>query len=525
MVRIDTIQGHALRTVGQLNLHLRGLRRQILLIDLLAEEKQLSGSFLSEGGQADFPVYGLRAQIYAVRAGHGQHLHRVKYGLGNAIQGHHAKSAVELLRELVHFIKNIAEAPDGGTIHEAIGFQGVLHIVGGGSAGIIVIDGKGGAGVPLRIIDRQPPGLGFDHLGIMDEYVVAQLPHEGTSQCGTKHIQGLLVFGKRRQSVLESFDDGLNVQVFRGGGIGHAGQGIPRVLMGGYEIKGNVPFLTEIHKFGNPLAGAGGRTAHFQPGIQGFDFSGYTRKGEKDLEKDTFTQFSYACKQLGIEIETTSIPEAKGRVERLNQTLQSRLPIIFRREGITDIDAANEFLAAHIDELFNDKFAMPIDHTKDVFEKQIGGKEIDEAAVNLICSVLCSRVLSGQCIRYNKKMYKLVDEDGIQQNYADHTKVTVINTFDNQLYASVNDGHILKLEEIPEHAEKSRTFDADYEEPKPRKVYIPPMNHPWRYSEFEKHAKKQRHRIEMELQNEDMFLDHLQGSVEAGYLVNGRRIA
>ena len=251
----------------------------------------------------------------------------------------------------------------------------------------------------------------------------------------------------------------------------------------------------------------------------------YTRKGEQDIEKDTFTQFSYACKQLGIEIETTSVPEAKGRVERLNQTLQSRLPIIFRREGITDIDSANEFLTSHIDELFNDKFSMPVNHTKSVFEKQIGGKEIDEATVNLICSTLCSRVLIGQCIRFNKKMYKLIDENGVQQNYADHTKVTVINTFDNQLYASINDARILSLEEVPVHAEKSRTFDADYEAPKSRKVYIPPMNHPWRYSEFEKHAKSQRHRIEIELQKEDMFLDHLQENVSAGYMVMGHQVA
>ena len=251
----------------------------------------------------------------------------------------------------------------------------------------------------------------------------------------------------------------------------------------------------------------------------------YTRKGEQDVEKDTFTQFSYACKQLGIEIETTSVPEAKGRVERLNQTLQSRLPIIFRREGITDIDSANEYLCSHLDELFNDKFSMPVNHTKSVFEKQIGGKEIDEATVNLICSILCSRTLIGQCIRFNKKMYKLIDENGVQQNYADHTKVTVIQTFDNQLYASVNDDRMLKLVELPVHAEKSRTFDADYEVPKPRKVYIPPMNHPWRYTEFEKHAKSQRHRIELELKKEDMFLDHLQDNVSAGYMVMGHRVA
>ena len=251
----------------------------------------------------------------------------------------------------------------------------------------------------------------------------------------------------------------------------------------------------------------------------------YTRKGDQDLEKDTYTQFSYACKQLGIEIETTSVPEAKGRVERLNQTLQSRLPIIFRREGITDIDTANEFLSSHLDELFNDKFSMPVNHTRSVFEKQIGGKEINEEMVNLICSVLCPRTLRGQCIRFHKKNYKLIDENGIQQNYKDGTKVTVIQSLDCQLFASVNDNCILKLEEVPVHAEKSRNFDADYESPKPHKVYIPPMNHPWRYSEIEKHARSQLHRIELELQKEDIFLDCLQDNVKAGYMIMGHRIA
>ena len=37
----------------------------------------------------------------------------------------------------------------------------------------------------------------------------------------------------------------------------------------------------------------------------------YRRKESASLEKDTFTQFSYACNQLGIEIKTTSVPEAK----------------------------------------------------------------------------------------------------------------------------------------------------------------------------------------------------------------------
>lgn len=251
----------------------------------------------------------------------------------------------------------------------------------------------------------------------------------------------------------------------------------------------------------------------------------YTKKEETKVEKDTFTQFSYACSRLGIEIETTSVPEAKGRVERFNQTLQGRLPTIFKREGITDIDAANEYLSAHLDELFNDKFALPIDNSRNVFEKQFGGKELDEAAVNLICSILCPRTLSGQCIRYDTKVYKLLDENGIQQNFCDHTKVTVIKTFDNQLFATVNDKNLYKMEEVPKQAGSSKNFDADYKEPQPRKVYIPPMDHPWRFSSFTKHAEAQKHRIKLEMQKEDLFMDRLEDIANAGYMIMGHKVA
>ncbi|WP_245175695.1 ISNCY family transposase, partial [Granulicatella sp. WM01] len=53
----------------------------------------------------------------------------------------------------------------------------------------------------------------------------------------------------------------------------------------------------------------------------------YQRKGTQQLQDDTMTQFGFACFQLGISLKTTSIPQGKGRVERLNNTLQSRLPV------------------------------------------------------------------------------------------------------------------------------------------------------------------------------------------------------
>ena len=89
----------------------------------------------------------------------------------------------------------------------------------------------------------------------------------------------------------------------------------------------------------------------------------YKQKKSPSLEEDTFTQFGYACKQLGVEIKISSVPQAKGRVERMFQTLQSRLPIELRLAGATTLEQANEFLKQYIKK-FNDKFALTIDNTK-----------------------------------------------------------------------------------------------------------------------------------------------------------------
>lgn len=130
----------------------------------------------------------------------------------------------------------------------------------------------------------------------------------------------------------------------------------------------------------------------------------YKRKGSSRLEEDTFTQFSYACNQLGIQIETSSVPEFKPRIERVFQTLQQRLPQELRLANITTIDEANKFLKTYIKK-FNDKFALPIDNNKSVFENQPSNHEI-----NLILAVLTKRVIDkGHSIKFNNKYFRLIN--------------------------------------------------------------------------------------------------------------------
>ena len=69
------------------------------------------------------------------------------------------------------------------------------------------------------------------------------------------------------------------------------------------------------------------------------------------------TQWQKTCNELGIEMIAAYSPQAKGRIERLWQTLQGRLPDIFKNLEINTIEAANEFLATYIDKL-NSRFAV-----------------------------------------------------------------------------------------------------------------------------------------------------------------------
>ena len=214
----------------------------------------------------------------------------------------------------------------------------------------------------------------------------------------------------------------------------------------------------------------------------------YKKKNSPSIDEDTYTQFAYACNQLGVELESSSIPQAKGRVERLNQTLQSRLPIEMRLAGITTIEAANEFLHHQVKE-FNEKFSLPLNTIKSVFVEQPSNEKI-----NLTLATLCERTVdTGHCLRHNNNYYKMLDKNGMQVHYRKGTKTMFIQSFDGNKYCCVNDTDIYALACIPKHETKSKDLDLDYEEPKPKKQYIPPMNHPWRKSIFHKFVRKQEH--------------------------------
>lgn len=76
-----------------------------------------------------------------------------------------------------------------------------------------------------------------------------------------------------------------------------------------------------------------------------------------ESSKNESTHFVDLCSELDIEIILALSAQGKGRIERLWQTLQGKLPFIFRYLKINDIDSANEFLSSWVDS-FNRRFSV-----------------------------------------------------------------------------------------------------------------------------------------------------------------------
>lgn len=77
------------------------------------------------------------------------------------------------------------------------------------------------------------------------------------------------------------------------------------------------------------------------------------------------TQFGRVLHDLNVELICANSPQAKGRVERANQTLQDRLIKEMRLEGISSIEEANAWLETFAND-FNRRFARTPKYPKDL---------------------------------------------------------------------------------------------------------------------------------------------------------------
>lgn len=130
-------------------------------------------------------------------------------------------------------------------------------------------------------------------------------------------------------------------------------------------------------------------TRHGLPAAYYSDRAGiFTKHDERDAKP---TQFARALLQLDIESICANTPQAKGRVERLFQTLQDRMVKAMRLQCVSGLDAANDWLGGYLAQ-HNARFAVAAASDADAHRPWLG----TPAALARICAVHHQRHLSNQ---------------------------------------------------------------------------------------------------------------------------------
>jgi len=203
-----------------------------------------------------------------------------------------------------------------------------------------------------------------------------------------------------------------------------------------------------------------------------------TNPDKRTADKDVLTQFGYACKQLGVAIETTSVSQAKGLIERDNGTFQGRLVNELRLNGITTIEEANKYLTDIFVPKFNNKFALDYKKFQSVYETSPSKEKI-----NYTLAILSPRKIdNGNSIKF-KNVYYQPYENGKLKCFKPKTQCLVIKAFDGNLFVTI-DEKIYELRKLESHKKYSEEFDEIPEKKEEKVKYVPPMSHPWKLSSF-----------------------------------------
>ena len=120
------------------------------------------------------------------------------------------------------------------------------------------------------------------------------------------------------------------------------------------------------------------------------------------------TQFGRAMSQLGISMICARSPQAKGRIERLWQTLQSRLTVEFKYHGIKTPEQANPFLREYIPK-FNTRFAVEAEEKESAFCPVPEGMCID----HILCVIQKRTYDHGGVFSFYHKHFQIVEAKGL----------------------------------------------------------------------------------------------------------------
>lgn len=204
-------------------------------------------------------------------------------------------------------------------------------------------------------------------------------------------------------------------------------------------------------------------------------FSTYKINHKAALDNsDLITQFERSMKTLSIEMIFANSPQAKGRIERLLQTLQDRLVKEMRLANITNPADGNKFLKDIFIPKFNKQFCV-IPTKEGNIHRPLTNEE--KQKLNHTFSIHeIRRINLDFTIQFKNKWYQLTE---IQSTTVRPLEKVVMETWLDQSVHIMLKTHELAYILLPEKPKKQRikqpiiltTHTLNYK---------PPPNHPWR---------------------------------------------
>ena len=218
-----------------------------------------------------------------------------------------------------------------------------------------------------------------------------------------------------------------------------------------------------ITSYGRPLALYSDRHAIF--------------RAPNGLNTPPQTQLGRALEELDIELICANSPQAKGRVERANNTLQRRLVREMRLRNLSSIDAANAYLPEFI-EAHNQRFAHAPALAQDVY------RSASTFDLEAILAVRYERTLSKDCTVQVQRDVYLIDDPAVRRGM----RVTVIEQANRGFQLRFNETtlHYRRLRSLTEQGQirdaksLNEHLDRRQRATMPQMARTVPANHPWR---------------------------------------------
>lgn len=197
---------------------------------------------------------------------------------------------------------------------------------------------------------------------------------------------------------------------------------------------------------------------------------------EEELkDKQAQSQFTRAMDSVGIEVICANSPQAKGRVERLFETLQDRLVKEMRLKGIYTKEEATEYFREIYIPVHNSKFAVLPKEKANLHRSLLPGDDLVQ-----ILTIRSKRMVARNlAVQYKNTRYQLVPENGYRYTLR-NTGITVVenrNRIVSFVYKDKTIPYRIAEKKVRNNKPVQVVSSKGFVE---KRINIPSFDHPWR---------------------------------------------